>query len=224
MVKYFSMLLVVVLATACARIEAEPPVQAVHVVQEAKTTVDRFTGIEALEEFAVHLKDAQGVVVLPTVYKAGFIGAGEGGNGVLMARNSDGTWGYPAFYTLGAASVGIQAGIQSTEIVLVIRNREALKAIIEDQAKFGADAGLTMAVIGVGVEGSTTTNAGADVLAFANSKVGLYGGVSLEGAALIRRKDLNEAFYQAGATPSAIVLEGRYQNPNADGLRQSLLR
>jgi len=222
--KRFCIVAVLLLLTACARIEADPPVQAVHVVQQAKTTIDRFTGIKALEEFAVYLDDARALVILPTVYKAGFIGAGEGGNGVLIARDGSGTWGYPAFYTLAAGSVGIQAGVQSTEVVLVIRNQAALEAIIKNQAKFGADAGITVAVVGVGVEGSTTTAAGADILAFANAKGGLFGGVSLEGAALIRRTDLNEAYYAQGATPEGIVLQGSFQNPNANGLRQALTR
>ena len=161
---------------------------------------------------------------MPDVYKAGFIGAAEGGNGVLVAKNADGTWGYPAFYTLAAGSVGLQAGAQATEVVLILRNEGALNAIIENQGKLGADAGLTMAIFGVGIEGSTTTNIGADILAFANAKGGLFAGLSLEGAALVRRRDLNEAYYTIGATPQSIVLQAAHNNPNADGLRSSLAR
>ncbi len=210
--------------SACSALEPDPPLQAVHVVQQAKTTIDRFKGINTLKEFAVHLNDAKALVILPNVVKAGFIGAGEGGTGVLVKRTGANAWGYPAFYTLGAASVGFQAGVQSTEVVLILLNDKAVNAIIENQGKFGADAGLTVAVFGVGVEGSTTTNAGADILAFANARGGLFAGLSLEGAALIRRKDLNEAYYGAGATPQTIVLQGANRNPDADGLRASLAK
>ncbi|MEQ9574482.1 MAG: YSC84-related protein, partial [Rhodospirillales bacterium] len=72
-----------------------------------------------------------------------------------------------------------------------------------------------------GIEGATTTNAGADIVAFANSKSGLYAGFSLEGAVFIRRRDLNEAFYGTGATPDSI-LAGRQSNPVADPLIQAL--
>ncbi len=77
-------------------------------------------------------------------------------------------------------------------------------------------------VIGTGMEASTTTNFGADILAFTNAKVGAFVGASLEGAVLARRRDMNEAFYGRGATPEAIVLQGRHRNAKADPLRSVL--
>ena len=127
-----------------------------------------------------------------------------------------------AFYTLAGASFGLQIGLQDTEIVLVLRSEKALNAILEHQAKLGADAGITVGVVGMGVEASTTTALGPDVLAFANSILGLYGGASLEGAVLVRRTDLNEAFYAPGAVARAIVFENKYTNPKAEPLRTAL--
>ena len=74
------------------------------------------------------------------------------------------------------------------------------------------------------MEASTTTNLRVDVLAFTNAKIGAFAGASLEGSALVRRRDFNESFYGAGATPEAIVLEGRLRNPKADKLRSVLDR
>jgi lipid-binding SYLF domain-containing protein len=193
-----------------------------NLVNRATETVERFKDFPELKEFARHIPGAKAVVVLPTVIKAGFFVGAEAGNGVLIARAGDGKWGYPVFYTLGAASFGIQAGLQDTEIVLVIRSDKAIRAILDHQGKLGADVGITVGLIGVGMEASTTANLGTDVLAFANSKLGVFGGASLEGAVLARRKDLNEAFYGAGATPNAIVLENKHSNGKADPLRAVL--
>ena len=207
---------------ACADIEGDPKTLPQDLIRRATETVERFKTLPELASISKHIAGARGVVVLPTVVKAGFMGAAESGHGMLLVRDGGGQWSYPAFYTLGAASFGFQAGIQDTEIVLVLRSEKALQAVIDQQGKFGADTGITVGVMGLGVEASTTANLGADVLAFAHSKVGLYGGVSLEGAALVRRKDFNEAYYGAGATPSAIVIEGKFTNPGADGLRAVL--
>ena len=144
--------------------------------------------------------------------------------GVLIARDPAGRWGQPAFYTLGAASFGLQFGVQDTETVLVIRNDGALQSILKDQGKFGADLGITVGLYGTGMEASTTTNLRLDVLAFTNSKVGAFAGASLEGAVLARRRDLNEAMYGQGATPDAIINEGRYKTPKAERLRSVLAR
>lgn len=211
-----------VLLAGCVSYEAPPAVKAQQLVDRATITVQNFKTIPNLKAFREDLKKARAVVVFPQVLKAGFFFGGEGGNGVLVARNADGTWGQPAFYTMAAASIGVQIGVQDTEIVLVIRNEEALHAVIEDQAKLGADTGVTVGIYGVGLEASTTTAVGPDVVAFANSKLGAYLGTSLEGAALLRRRDFNEAYYAAGAMPDDIIFDGRYTNPGADRLRSIL--
>jgi lipid-binding SYLF domain-containing protein len=116
----------------------------------------------------------------------------------------------------------LQIGVQDTEIIMVLRSPKALNAVLKHQAKFGADAGIAIGMVGVGAEVATTTNVGADIVAFANSKIGAYAGMTFEGAALIRRTDLNEYFYQKGATPEGIVLEHKYRNARADSLRAAL--
>ena len=39
-------------------------------------------------------------MVFPSIWKAAFIVGAEGGNGILLARDKDGTWSDPAFYTI----------------------------------------------------------------------------------------------------------------------------
>ena len=210
--------------SACQELRETPAEGSVRLVDWSANTIENFARLPELKEFAKTLPDARAVMVLPALVKAGFFLGAEGGSGVLIARRADGSWGYPAFYTLGAASIGIQFGIQDTETVLVIRNDGALRSIIKNQGKFGADLGVTAGFYGAGLEASTTTNLRLDILAFTNSKVGVFGGASLEGAVLARRRDMNEAFYAKGATPEKIVLEGLYKNPQADRLRSVLGR
>jgi len=207
----------------CAQFEETPSLKVSHLVNRAAETVNRFKTLEGLKEFAKHIPEAHAVVIFPSLIKAGFMLAGEGGSGALIVRNDAGNWGQPAFYTLGAASVGGQMGVQDTEVVLVIRSPGALQSIMEHQGKIGADAGVTVGIYGVGVEASTTTNMNADVMAFANSRLGAFMGMSLEGAVLVTRHDLNEAYYQVGATPESIMA-GNNVNPSSDILIRALQR
>ncbi len=208
----------------CQEIRENPRTGTVRVLDWSAETVENFLRLEHLKEFKKYLPEARGVLIFPALVKAGFIVGAEGGTGVLVARGKDGKWGYPAFYTLGAASVGFQIGVQDTETILVIRNDKALQSIITRQGKFGADISVTAGVVGAGMEASTTTNLDLDVLAFTNAKVGAFVGASLEGAVLARRRDFNESFYGKGATPERIVLEGRYKNAQANGLISVLAR
>lgn len=204
-------------ARASDRLEAE------GLVEKARLTVEGFK--ESQEEpyklFRSELKKAQGLLIFPNMLKAGFIFGAEGGSGVLIARDASGNWGYPAFYTMGGGSFGLQIGGQSAEIVLLLRNKGAVESVIKHQGKFGADMEVTVANVGAGMEASTTSNLGADILAFSRA-AGIYGGGSVEGSVIARRNDWNEAFYGPGATPESIVLQGWQKNPAADRLRASL--
>ena len=208
---------------ACTR-QAPLSTQAEALVDKARWTVESFKPRQdkPLHLFAGMLKEAHGVVILPGVYKAGFLIGAEGGNGVLLARRPSGEWGYPAFYTMGGGSFGLQAGGQVSEVVLILRSPGAVRAVIEHQGKLGADIAVTAGTIGAGMEGAVTTNMGADIVVFADA-AGLFGGASLEGSVLARRNDFNEAFYGPGATPETIVLEGAHANPKADALRDALV-
>jgi len=197
--------------------------RAVQIVNAAQTTVEKFKASrdKPMDDFRALLPRAQGVVVLPGVIKGGFIVAAEGGNGVLLAKDASGRWSQPAFYFLAAGSIGLQAGGQATDVVLLVFNQGAVKSIIDHQGKLGADLGLVIGTVGAGVEASTTTNVGADVMAFSQG-VGMFAGGSLEAAALIKRNDLNEAFYGQTLTPADIVLGGRAENPATGGLRATM--
>ena len=212
----------VVTLCGCAEMSRDKNSTAVDLVNQATETVQRFKGMPDLKIFAEYMPTAHGIVVLPSVIKGGFMLGGEGGNGVLLVKSDDGSWSPPAFYVLGAASLGIQMGLQDTEIILVLRSNDAVLAILDHQGKFGVDAGLTIGTIGQGAEVSTTANIGLDVLAFANAKIGFFAGAALEGAVLARRVDLNEAYYGKGTTPRGIVYQGQSQNSQADALRAAL--
>ena len=211
-----------VFISGCSEVLENPGVEANVIVRKATDTVIRFKESSELKEMAKFMSTAHAIIVLPTVIKGGFLIAAEGGGGVLTVRRDDGSWSNPAFYTLASASIGLQAGLQDTEIVLVLRTQKALNAVLKHQGKLGADMGLTVGIFGAGAELSTTTNLGQDIYAFSSSKVGLFAGVSFEGSALIRRKDLNEAVYGVGTTPQAIIFQGQLKTNLADDLKKAL--
>ena len=192
-------------------------------VSDAATTLENFSRHKNVKGYKDFMDDAAAVVILPDVVKAGWIFAAEAGNGVLLARQADGKWSDPSFHTLTAASVGLQIGVQDTAMVLIIRSEEALQAVLKHQGKIGADIGAAAVYAGVGAEVATTTNLGADILAFAAPVLGAYIGSSLEGSVLVVRRDLNEAVYGTGVTPQSI-LTGPSRNAMADALKDALAK
>jgi len=195
-----------VAALATAGCSYDPPIiTATQLIEDAAQTLERFRRHKDLKEFATLLPEARAVIVLPQVIKAGFLAGGQIGNGIMVARTKEGTWSGPSFHTLVAASFGVQLGIQDTAVVMIVRSDPALRAILEHQGKLGADIGATVGFAGVGYQAATTTNLGADVLAFGNANMGAYLGGALDGAILSVRNDLNEGLYTRGATPETIL-------------------
>jgi len=189
-------------------------------IDQAKNTVDTLRADPGFADFRATLGRAKAIIVVPQLVKAGFIIGGEGGSAVMMVRGAQG-WSYPAFYSLGSASIGLQIGAQVSEVLLFVMTDAALEKLLTDKVTLGADISIAAGPIGVGVEAQTTTNAGSDIYAFARTK-GVYGGVSLKGGALLPDQDANRAYYGSSVTAREIVLGRKSQNPGADRLRAAL--
>ncbi len=168
-----------------------------------------------------YMKNAKGVVVIPTMVKGAFMFGGEGGSGVMLVRSETGVWSYPAFYTLGSVSWGLQIGGSVSQVMLLLMTDKGVKAIVDDKKlKLGADLGVALGPVGGGAEAGLTLGS-VDVMVYSMSK-GLYLGISLEGSIVEPRESLNEEYYGELLVTRPIVMEGKYINRHADNLRDAL--
>jgi len=160
------------------------------------------------------LADAQGVAIIPRVIKAGFVFGGRGGHGVVIAKDKDGNWGNPVFVNLGGASVGFQVGVESTDVVLVFRDRKSLDRLLEGKGKLtlGADAAVAAGPVGRMAAAATDAKLEAQIVSYSRSR-GLFAGVSLDGAAIHADANSNAMFQQPGR---------EVERKLADGLRATL--
>ena len=163
------------------------------------------------------------VLVVPALVQGGFIVGGAGGRGVMLARRAERQWSYPAFYFMGTGSVGLQIGGKVSEVLFQILTDKGMNAMLEDKFKFGAEAGITVVTIGGGIEGSTTSAVGADIVAFSKSR-GLFAGMALEGSYVGPDHDWDQLYYGGSPQTRAILFEDRYSNPGANTLRSLLAK
>ena len=100
---------------------------------------------------AALLAQAQGVAIIPRVIKAGFLIGGRGGHGLVATRDRNGAWSGVTFVDLGGASFGLQAGVESADVVLVFKSRNSLNRILGGRGKLtlGADAAVAAGPMGV---------------------------------------------------------------------------
>jgi lipid-binding SYLF domain-containing protein len=143
------------------------------------------------------LADAHGVAIIPRVLKAGFVVGGRAGHGVVLARDKTGAWGDPVFVDLAGASVGFQAGIESTDVVLVFKTRRSLDRLLDGKEKLtlGADASVAAGPVGRKVAAATDGKFEAEIYSYSRSR-GLFAGVSLDGAAIVTDRDTTNRFWK----------------------------
>lgn len=194
------LLLVVCLPAFAAREEDERAANAVKVLDE----------VMRMPEDAIPgklLETAHAVAVIPNVVKAGLVVGGRHGKGLISVRKPDGTWSHPSYIKLTGASVGFQAGVQSTDVVLVFRSARGVDSIVHGKFTLGADAAVAAGPVGRTAEASTDGQLKAEIYSYSRAR-GLFAGVALDGAVLSIDHDANEAVYGPNTTPRA-AFEGR---------------
>jgi lipid-binding SYLF domain-containing protein len=200
-----------------ARAWADDAQNARQLVEKAKLTVEQFQTDSNMGSFRDLAKKAKGMLIMPQMLRGAFIVGGSGGSGVLVARDEKaGQWRGPAFYTLGGASFGFQAGADAAEVIILAMTERGVTKLLSPQVKLGADISVAAGPVGAGAA-AATAGLSADLVSFSMSK-GLYGGFSVDGSIAGVRAALNQAYYGKAVTPTDILVKGAAKNPQADAL------
>ncbi len=153
------------------------------------------------------LDEAKAIVVIPDTIKAGLVIGGRRGHGLMSVKTPDGTWSNPVFVTLTGGSIGFQAGVQSSDIVLVFRNDRSLDNVVNGKFTLGADAAVAAGPVGRNAAAATDGQLKAEIWSWSRAR-GLFAGVALDGAALRIDSNAQAAVYGASTTPR-MVFEDR---------------
>ena len=163
------------------------------------------------------LNKARCVVVLPSVVKAAFIVGGSYGRGTMVCRTGksfNGPWGAPAMYALEGGSVGLQAGGEATDFVILVMNNRGMESLLHSKVRLGADATIAAGPKGRTASADTDAYMRAEMLSYSRAR-GVFAGISLEGSTLRPDKTANRRLYGKQASAQKIVLEARADAPPA---------
>jgi len=156
------------------------------------------------------LTQAKCIAVIPRLTKAGFIVGGEHGNGVVSCRTAA-AWSAPAFITISGGSVGLQAGGEHQDIVLLM-NSQGGQELRNGHWDLGAEA-VAAGPTGDSAGRSETTGWKAPVLSYSHSS-GAYAGANLEGSKIGVDQDTIHNVYGQNASFQSI-LDGQVQPPTS---------
>jgi SH3 domain-containing YSC84-like protein 1 len=216
-------LLALVLALSGCVSGAPADVKAQALVAQSTATVELFKARQkdANVLFNSALRDAKGIMIFPEIFEIAVGVGGQGGPGVMLTRDANGAWGYPAFYRLSGGSLGVQLGAQSREVVFLLMTDSSVRDVINSPSQFAIGSQATFGEASAGSGGGTNIK-GANIIGFTKGS-GVFAGVALSGAYVNALPALNQSYYNSGsATPTAILIDHSFSNPDADRLRQAL--
>ncbi|MBI2094937.1 MAG: hypothetical protein HYT89_02080 [Candidatus Omnitrophica bacterium] len=144
-------------------------------------TLERFYG-EARDGRKL-VQDAKGVLVFPSVYKAGLGIGGSFGEGALRIGGKT-----VDYYSTVMGSIGLQIGVEKKSILLLFMEKDVLDRLRSSSNwKVGADASVTL--VTVGADGSIDTQkTNQPILGFVIGQKGLMYNLTLEGTKFTKLK------------------------------------
>lgn len=153
------------------------------------------------------LDSANCVAVVPNMKKGALVVGGHWGEGVATCKTAKG-WSAPAFFNIGGASIGAQIGGESTDLVMMVMNKEGAKNLINGKWELGAQGSVAA---GPGREGSANVGWKASTLTYSSTK-GLFVGASLKGSTVQVDDDAMQKEYNKNVS-SDQALTGKVQPP-----------
>ncbi len=144
------------------------------------------------------MAQARGVAIIPNVIKIGFVAGVRRGHGVVVVRDADGEWSLPQFVTLTGGSVGWQAGVQGSDVVLVFMTQQSVTGLMSGKFTIGADAAAAAGPVGRNAAAATDGRLQAEILSYSRSR-GLFAGLAIDGS-VIEVDDTSHMMYYGAPT------------------------
>lgn len=198
---------------------AAPAIAGVTEDERARNALRVLTEIQAIPESGipdVMFDQAKAIVVVPDTLKIGLVLGGRRGHGLVSIKTPQGTWSNPSYVKLTGASIGFQAGVQSSDVVLVFTSQRGLDSIVNGKLTLGADASVAAGPVGRTTGLATDGGLKAEIWSWSRAR-GLFAGVALDGAVLSIDDAANQSVYGNGTTPR-MIFEGRANQRPSDAV------
>jgi lipid-binding SYLF domain-containing protein len=123
-----------------------------------------------------------------------------------------GPWSAPVMMASGGGDIGLQLGVEGTDVVILVLNEEGARSIVKSKVKLGAEASVAAGPVGRTQGASTNEVMKAEMLSYSRSR-GLFAGVSVSGMTLRADDDANQNLYGEKVSPQQI-LQGQVAMPD----------
>lgn len=150
------------------------------------------------------LEHARCIAVVPNMMKGGFVFGAQNGRGVATCRTDKG-WSAPAFFVITGGSWGLQIGVESVDLVMIIQNEKGMQQLLASKFQLGGDASAAAGPVGRHASAETNWKMETEILTYSRAK-GAFAGLTVNGASVRRDDDSMKAIYGRNVTTRAVLL------------------
>jgi SH3 domain-containing YSC84-like protein 1 len=172
-----------------------PPTQEVAIVESATGVLNEIMSVPNQGIPGALLRDAQGIAIVPGMLKGGFVIGVRHGNGVVVLRDEAGNWRPPSFISITGGSIGWQAGVQSTDVVLVFKTKNSINRFASGKFTIGGDVSAAAGPVGREASASTDITLKSEIYSYSRSR-GLFAGAALDGSSITLDNEETAAYYR----------------------------
>lgn len=148
------------------------------------------------------------VAVIPGMKKGGFIFGASYGKGVISCRteNGDGPWSAPSMLLLTGGSFGLQIGVQSVDLILLVMNVSGIESLLSSKFTLGGDVSIAAGPVGRTAAAETDAWLTARILAYSRTR-GIFAGLIVKGGVIRPDSDANHVLYGKDVDPRQILFQ-----------------
>jgi SH3 domain-containing YSC84-like protein 1 len=182
-------------AAGCSQPAKSPAeAQTTHHDRAIEELADATQVLDEMKQISSRRRErARCVAVIPSLVRAGLIVGGRHGDGVVSCRSASG-WSAPAFLSVRGGSAGLQLGVESSDVVMLVMTDRAKAQLFRSDFALGVDASASAGPVGEAAQASTDAEMKAEILSYARSR-GLFAGAELSGAVVKQDVDALVATY-----------------------------
>ena len=201
MKKFLTLVSILSLASFCWATGKEDSTQrlqrATEVLNQMVQAPDKGIPVEVLAK-------AKCIAIVPHLVKGGLGFGGKHGRGVATCRTADG-WSAPAFISVGGGSWGLQIGVESVDLIMLIMNDKGMEQLLSSKFQVSGEGSAAAGPVGRHASAGTDWKLDTEMLTYSRSK-GAFAGLTLEGAVIQPDNDSTRAIYDKDVPFKSILL------------------
>lgn len=150
------------------------------------------------------LAKAKCIAIVPHLVKGGLGFGGKHGRGVATCRTGEG-WSAPAFISVGGGSWGLQIGVESVDLIMLVMNDKGMEQLLSSKFQLSGEGSAAAGPVGRHASAGTDWKLETEMLTYSRSK-GAFAGLTLEGAVIQADNDSTRAIYDKDVAFKSILM------------------